>query len=171
MTRRVCVSAGSIVCSPIYIKSNHTLHCRMCWWISGLHGIWEGSIQDTHVRSIWRWSCLQRVQGSCWSISTGGNLGQLSLEMHASSTIVLLLFLSKAWCPVLAARICYMGATAWTLQDGEISVEELHQSWWCVEALLILSHGIAWVHTFRDPGWRISSSNRWSTHWPHGFPC
>jgi hypothetical protein len=49
-----------------------------------------------------------------------------------------------------------MGAAAWALQDDEISMEELHQSWWCIEALFIRGHGLAWLHTFRDSGLCIS---------------
>lgn len=44
-----------------------------------------------------------------------------------------------------------MGATARTIQDDEVSLGELHQSWQRAEAVLLRRVAFARLHTVEDP--------------------
>ena len=69
---------------------------------------------------------------------------------NITTQIICCILIRSFW--VFSARICYMGATPWSLQNDELSMEEFHQSWWSIEALFLCSHGVAWLHSFRNSG-------------------
>lgn len=55
---------------------------------------------------------------------------------------------------ILAGRFCIMGATSWSIQDIQLSLEKLCASQWSFEALCFHGYGNAWMHTFRNSGKR-----------------
>lgn len=53
---------------------------------------------------------------------------------------------------VIKDGICCLGTTTWSLQNAQISMEELCEIKWGSKALRIYGHGHAWMHTFWNTG-------------------